>query len=61
MPFEAALAADVAVRKNQPDEKLRLVNFKIPGSMEMQYLPCSKSLRVAVYGSVSDGHIPSDQ
>ncbi len=48
-PYAAALAADEAVRRSVPNEENRLMNFKQPGSRELQYLPCSRNLRVSVY------------
>ena len=53
-PFEAALAADAALRHMQLNPEKRLVNFKRPGSKEMQFIPCSKSVRGVVYRAVSD-------
>ena len=53
-PMEAALAADEILRAVQPVDALRLVNFKKPGSEEMQYLPCSKGLRLVVYRGITD-------
>ena len=53
-PFAAALAADEAVRRSVPSEHCRLMNFKQPGSSELQYLPCSRNLRVSVYAAAPE-------
>jgi len=58
-PYAAALAADEAVRRSVQDERCRLVNFKQPGSAELQYLPCSRNLRVSVYAAAPQLTSPS--
>jgi len=45
--YEAALAHDELIRKMQPQENLRLVNYKIPGSAERQYVPSTRTVRRA--------------
>ena len=45
--YEAALAHDELIRKMQPQEHLRLVNYKLPGSAERQYVPSTRTVRRA--------------
>jgi hypothetical protein len=45
--YEAALAHDELIRKMQPQENLRLVNYSLPGSGERQFIPSTRTVRRA--------------
>ena len=45
--YDAAMAHDEIVRRLVPAEADRLVNFKAPGTLERQYIPCTRTVRRA--------------